>query len=99
MAEALPALELVVGDLADQLRPDADPLALLALLAPRPPRLPTGHARPVLGLPAVPELLGALAERLQRLLQLAARGRVEGGGVADVMELALVVVKPEQQRS
>src|SRR5439155_1011296 len=60
VAEALAGFELVVGHLADQLRPDRHPLRVLAL-ASRPPAHAARHA-PGIGAPL---LLGDL--RLQRL--------------------------------
>ena len=91
MAETFPGFELVVGDLAHELRPHRHPLGVLAA---RPAAEPAGHASRV----RAPLLLRDLGlQRFQLGDQLLALGGVEGRRVPHVVHRSILVVEPEQQ--
>src|SRR6185369_6266083 len=95
------ALQVIVFHLAHAL--DAQRLPR-QVLARAPPALPAGHAlRSALGglrppAPRMP-LERVLAQRLELLRELLARGHGEGRRHADVMQRPLVVVETEEQRA
>src|SRR5207247_4627979 len=94
------ALQMVVADLAHELEPDRFPRQILAAI---PPAGRAGHALLAI-LPLGPFAPGmtvarAISQRLQQLGELRAHLLLERRGDADVMQHALAVVEPEQQRA
>ena len=87
MAEPLPCLELVVGHLADEFGPYCHPLEVFAA---RPATQPARHATGI----RPPLLLRDLGlERLELFDQLLALGRAERRRVADVVDVAFLVIE------
>src|SRR5262249_17026633 len=94
------AWPVVEGDLAHPVRPQRVPIR--HFLAGAPPTLTApATARPAFvgwahetGAPGI-----ELAVRLEKRHQLAFFGRLEGRGEPDVMQRAVVVVQPQQQRA
>ena len=95
-----PALHVVVLHLQHPLGAQRGEAEVLALA---PSALGAGHAVGVGGeelVPPAPRVVGDVADqRLELLPQLGAPRRREAGRDPDVLELAVVVVQPEQQRA
>src|SRR5258708_23871246 len=94
MPEALAGLELVVGDLTNQLRTHRHPLEVLSA---RPAAQAARHSARAVRIPFA--LRNVDLQWLQFGDQLLALGRTERRGVTYVLESALAVIQTEEQRA